>query len=266
MIIGVPKEIKAQENRVAITPAGGDSLVKAGHKVYIESKAGAGSGFPDEEYRGAGAEILGGPEEVFAAAEMIVKVKEPLPAEYGLLKENQILFTYLHLAPDPEQTQALLKQKVIGIAYETVQLPDRSLPLLSPMSEVAGRMAVQVGARLLEKTNEGRGILLGGVPGVEPAQVVVLGGGNVGLNAIKMAVGPGNGIGGERPAAGLYRRVVQRPGSDADEQRLQHSQSGKGGGPGHRGGADPGSQDAEAGNRGNGQEHAAGIGAGGRGH
>lgn len=191
MIIGVPKEIKAQENRVAITPAGVDSLVKAGHKVYIESKAGAGSGFPDEEYRGAGAEILGGPEEVFAAAEMIVKVKEPLPAEYGLLKENQILFTYLHLAPDPEQTQALLKQKVIGIAYETVQLPDRSLPLLSPMSEVAGRMAVQVGARLLEKTNEGRGILLGGVPGVEPAQVVVLGGGNVGLNAIKMAVGLG---------------------------------------------------------------------------
>ena len=191
MIIGVPKEIKAQENRVAITPAGVDSFAKAGHQVYIETKAGLGSGFTDEEYIGAGAKILATPKEVFDIADMIIKVKEPLPAEYGLLRENQILFTYLHLAPDPEQTEALLKQKVIGIAYETVELANHALPLLSPMSEVAGRMAVQVGARLLEKTLEGRGILMGGVPGVEPAHVAVVGGGNVGLNAVKMAVGMG---------------------------------------------------------------------------
>ena len=191
MIVGVPKEIKAQENRVAITPAGVDSFVKAGHPVYIEKGAGLGSGFTDEEYTAAGASLLATPKEVFDIADLIIKVKEPLAAEYDLLKENQILFTYLHLAPDPEQTQALLRRKVIGIAYETVELANGSLPLLSPMSEVAGRMAVQVGAHLLEKTCQGRGMLLGGVPGVEPAHVAVIGGGNVGLNAVKMAVGMG---------------------------------------------------------------------------
>jgi alanine dehydrogenase len=191
MIIGVPKEIKPQENRVGLTPAGVDAFVKAGHQVCLETQAGAGTGFSDEEYKAAGGKILPGPEALYDAADMIVKVKEPLAPEYGLLKENQILFTYLHLAPDPEQTEALLKRKVIGIAYETVQLPDKSLPLLSPMSEVAGRMSIQVGARLLEKSCGGAGILLGGVPGVEPAKVTVIGGGNVGLNAIRMAVGLG---------------------------------------------------------------------------
>lgn len=191
MIIGVPKEIKAQENRVGLTPAGVDAFVKAGHKVCLESNAGLGTGFTDAEYEAAGGQILPDAKALYGAADMIIKVKEPLAPEYGLLKENQILFAYLHLAPDPEQTEALLKQKVIGVAYETVQLPNKSLPLLSPMSEVAGRMSIQIGARLLEKNWGGAGILLGGVPGVEPAKVVVIGGGNVGLSAIRMAVGLG---------------------------------------------------------------------------
>ena len=191
MIIGVPKEIKAQENRVAITPAGVDSFVRSGHSVYVEATAGLGSGFTDEEFVAAGAKILPTAKEVFDAADMIIKVKEPLAAEYDLFHEGQILFTYLHLAPDPAQTEALLKAKVIGIAYETVQLANGALPLLSPMSEVAGRMSVQVGARLLENINGGRGMLLGGVPGVEAAHVVVIGGGNVGMNAAKIAVGMG---------------------------------------------------------------------------
>ncbi len=191
MIIGVPKEIKAQENRVGLTPAGVDAFVKAGHKVYLETNAGLGTGFTDAEYEAAGGEIRADARQIYSAADMIIKVKEPLAPEYGLLKENQILFAYLHLAPDPQQTEALLKQKVIGIAYETVQLPNKALPLLSPMSEVAGRMSIQIGARLLEKNWGGAGILLGGVPGVEPAKVVVIGGGNVGLSAIRMAVGMG---------------------------------------------------------------------------
>lgn len=191
MIVGVTKEIKKNENRVGITPAGVEAFVKAGHKVIIEKSAGEGSGITDKEYIAAGAEMLDTPKEVFAKADMIMKVKEPLSPEYDLFKEGQILFTYLHLAPDPEQTKALLDKKVIGIAYETVQPEDRSLPLLAPMSEVAGRMAIQIGARILEKIMGGRGLLLGGVPGVLPAKVVILGGGTVGMNAAKMAVGLG---------------------------------------------------------------------------
>ncbi len=191
MKIGVPKEIKAQENRVALTPAGVDTLVRAGHEVYIENGAGSGSGFSDEEYGKAGAKMLKTPAGVFDAADMIIKVKEPLPAEYDLFRENQILFTYLHLAPDPGQTEALLRKKVIGIAYETVQLANGTLPLLCPMSEVAGRMSVQIGARMLESISGGRGILMGGVPGVEKAKVAIVGGGNVGTNAARMAYGMG---------------------------------------------------------------------------
>ena len=191
MRIGCPKEIKAQECRVGLTPAGVDALVRAGHAVYMEDNAGLASGFPNEEYIAQGAQILPTAKEVYDIADMIVKVKEPLEPEYELLHEGQILFTYLHLAPDPEQTQALLRQKVTGIAYETVQLADRSLPLLSPMSEVAGRLSIQVGARMLESNCGGRGILLGGVTGVERANVVIVGGGNVGTNAAKMAVGLG---------------------------------------------------------------------------
>ncbi len=191
MIIGIPKEIKAQENRVAALPSGVASFAGAGHTVYVEKDAGLGSGFTDAEYVAAGAKILSSAKEVFEAADMIYKVKEPLEAEYPLLREGQILFTYLHLAPDPAQTKALLGAKVTAIAYETVQLEDRSLPLLAPMSAIAGRMSVQVGATLLQKYNEGRGILLGGVPGVEPGHVVIVGGGVVGLNAAKMAVGLG---------------------------------------------------------------------------
>ena len=191
MIIGVPKEIKAQENRVSVLPSGVLSFTDAGHKVYIEKNAGVSSGFSDDEYISAGAQILDTPKEVYGAADMIYKVKEPLESEYGYLREGQVLFTYLHLAPDPEQVKALIDAKVIGIAYETVQLADGSLPLLAPMSAIAGRMSVQVGAYLLQKSNNGSGILLGGVPGVEPGHVVIMGGGAVGLNAAKMAVGLG---------------------------------------------------------------------------
>ena len=191
MRIGCPKEIKAQECRVGLTPAGVDALVRAGHEVYVEENAGLASGFTNEEYVDQGAKILATAKEVYDIADMIIKVKEPLEPEYDLLHEGQILFTYLHLAPDPEQTQALLRKKVTGIAYETVQLEDRSLPLLAPMSEVAGRLAIQVGARLLESNCGGRGILMGGVTGVERANVVIVGGGNVGINAAKIATGIG---------------------------------------------------------------------------
>ena len=191
MRIGCPKEIKDQERRVGLTPAGVYALVHAGHTVYIEKNAGLASGFADEEYVREGAEILDTPQEVYASSDMIIKVKEPLQPEYGLLREGQILFTYLHLAPDPEQTQALLERKVTAIAYETVQTPDNALPLLAPMSEVAGRLAIQIGAHLLEANCGGRGILLGGVSGVERANVVIVGGGNVGTNAAKIASGMG---------------------------------------------------------------------------
>ena len=192
MIVGIPKEIKAQENRVAVLPAGVMNFVDMGHKVYVEKNAGVGSGFSDEEYIQAGAEIMNDPEKIYAVSDMIYKVKEPLESEYGYLREGQILFAYLHLASDPVQTQALIDSKITGIAYETVQLEDRSLPLLTPMSVIAGRMSVQIGAYLLQKLNNGRGILLGGIPGVEPGHVVIIGGGgSVGINAARAAVGLG---------------------------------------------------------------------------
>ena len=191
MIVGIPREIKKNENRVSVLPSGVMSLVDAGHEVYIEKTAGEGSGFSDEEYASAGGRIVGSSEEIYAKSEMVMKVKEPLAPEYPLLREGQILFTYLHLASDQVQTRALLDSKVTGIAYETVQLPDNSLPLLAPMSAIAGRISIQIGAYLLQKINEGSGILLGGVPGVSPGYVTIIGGGVVGLNAAKMAVGLG---------------------------------------------------------------------------
>jgi alanine dehydrogenase len=191
MIVGVPKEIKNNENRVAITPAGIDALTRAGHQVIIETDAGIGSGFTNEEYTQHGAEILPTAKDVWAKADMIMKVKEPLPEEYGYFRENLILFTYLHLAPELELTKALMEQKVTAIAYETIQLDNGSLPLLTPMSEVAGRMSVQIGAQFLEKTHGGKGVLLGGVPGVRASNVVIMGGGVVGTNAAKMAIGLG---------------------------------------------------------------------------
>ena len=191
MIVGVPREIKPQENRIGLIPSGVRSLVAGGHRVLVESDAGQGSGLPNEEYISAGAEIVSSPEEVYGQADMIWKVKEPLEAEFPMLREGQVLYTYLHLAPDPKQTEALLNAGVVGIAYETVELPGGNLPLLTPMSEVAGRLSVQAGAHCLEKHQKGRGVLLGGVPGVSPAQVAILGGGIVGLNAAKIAVGMG---------------------------------------------------------------------------
>lgn len=191
MIIGVPKEIKPNENRVALTPGGVMEMVKANHVVYIQSTAGDGSGFTDEDYREAGAEILPKIEDVYAIAEMIIKVKEPIAVEYPLIKENQLLFTYFHFASSEELTNAMIERKAICLAYETVETKDRKLPLLIPMSEVAGRMATQEGAKYLEKTYNGRGLLLGGVPGVAPAKVLVIGGGIVGTQAAKMAAGFG---------------------------------------------------------------------------
>lgn len=191
MVIGVPREIKKDENRVAITPAGVAALTRDGHQVCIERSAGLGSGIRDKEYQNAGAAILGSGGEVYNCAELILKVKEPQPAEYDLLRENQVLFTYLHLAAEPGLTPILLERKVVAFAYETVQSEDGSLPLLTPMSEVAGRMATQIGAQFLEKSRGGRGILLGGVPGVPPADVVIIGGGTVGANAAKVAAGMG---------------------------------------------------------------------------
>ncbi|MDQ6422402.1 alanine dehydrogenase [Paenibacillus sp. LHD-117] len=190
MIIGVPKEIKNNEYRVGMTPGSVLSYAKAGHEVLVESGAGAGIGFPDEAYEQAGARIVASADEAWAA-EMVVKVKEPLPREYGYFREGLILYTYLHLAPEPELTKALVDRKVTAIAYETIQLDNGSLPLLTPMSEVAGRMSVQIGAHFLEKAHGGKGILLSGVPGVEPAKVTIIGGGIVGTNAAKMALGLG---------------------------------------------------------------------------
>lgn len=189
MIIGVPKEIKNNENRVAMTPAGVITLTNAGHVVLIETGAGIGSNFEDEHYISAGARIVSAKEAW--AAEMVMKVKEPIKQEFHYFYEGQILFAYLHLAPEPELTDALLEHKVTAIAYETVQLPNRSLPLLTPMSEVAGKMAVQIGAQFLEKINGGKGILLGGVPGVHKGKVTIIGGGIAGTNAAKIAVGMG---------------------------------------------------------------------------
>jgi alanine dehydrogenase len=191
MIIGVPREIKDHETRVGCVPSMVTTLVERGHEVLVESGAGAGSSIPDREYREAGATIVSPAAEVWTRADLIVKVKEPQPSEYQFFRPGLTLFTYLHLAPLPELTDALLRSRVNAVAYETIRERDNSLPLLTPMSEVAGRMAVQVGAQYLEKPNGGRGILIGGVPGVAPANVLVLGGGIVGHNAIKMACGLG---------------------------------------------------------------------------
>ena len=191
MLLGVPKEIKADENRVGLTPTSVREVVEHGHQVIVETGAGANIDFYDDDYRGAGAEIVDDAEQVFARAEMIVKVKEPQPSETSMLRHDQLLFTYLHLAPDPEQATGLQESGCVAIAYETVTSARGTLPLLAPMSEVAGRMAVQAGARCLEKIMGGRGLLLGGVPGVGPAKVTVLGGGVAGNNAIRMATGMG---------------------------------------------------------------------------
>lgn len=189
MKVGIPREIKNNEFRVAITPSGVHELVTHGHEVVIEHDAGVGSSITDEDYQDAGATIIGSADDVWAQSDMICKVKEPIEPEYHRMREGQTLFTYLHLAADRPLTDELMKRKVTGIAYETVQLPDRSLPLLAPMSEVAGRLATQVGAYYLMKTNGGRGVLMGGVPGVKGANVVVLGAGVAGTNAAQIAVG-----------------------------------------------------------------------------
>jgi alanine dehydrogenase len=191
MIVGVPKEIKDNEFRVAATPGGVELLVTSGHKVLVEIGAGVGSGFADEEYSRAGATMVAAHDDAYQQADMVMKVKEPLPSEYPLLRKGLLLFTYLHLAAEPELTKVMLEQQVTGVGYETVELPDRSLPLLIPMSEVAGRMAVQVAAHYLEEPHGGRGKLMGGVPGVRPADVVIIGGGTVGTNAAQIALGMG---------------------------------------------------------------------------
>lgn len=191
MIIGVPKEIKNNENRVALTPAGTQELVKRGHTVYVQQTAGVGSGFSDDEYARAGAKMLASAAEVFSVAEMIIKVKEPVEQEYKLIKKDQLVFTYFHFASYEPLAKAMVESGAVCLAYETVERMDGSLPLLIPMSEVAGRMSIQEGAKYLEKPLKGRGILLGGVPGVKPAKVLVLGGGVVGTNAAKIAAGMG---------------------------------------------------------------------------
>jgi alanine dehydrogenase len=192
MKIGTPKETKIHEYRVGLTPSSVKELSMAGHNIFIQKDAGAGIGYTDKMYESAGAKILETAKEIFDTADMIVKVKEPLESEYKLLRENQILFTYLHLAPDPIQAKGLIDSKCVAIAYETVTDNNNGLPLLAPMSEVAGRMSIQVGARFLEKEQGGSGVLLGGVPGVSPGHVVILGGGVVGTNAARMAVGMGS--------------------------------------------------------------------------
>lgn len=192
MIIGVPKEVKDHESRVGIVPSGVKALVDAGHKVIVETNAGALSSMPDSDYKSAGAEITGAAADVWSRADMVVKVKEPIQKEYQHFREGLVLFTYLHLAPLPELTETLLQKKVTGIAYETIRDRNNALPLLTPMSEVAGRMSVQVGASYLEKERGGRGVLLGGVPGVPPAQVTIIGAGIVGTNAAKIALGMGS--------------------------------------------------------------------------
>ena len=191
MIIGVPKEIKNNENRVGMTPAGVAELVKKGHTVYVQATAGVNSGFSDDDYIAVGAKTLPTIEDTYAAADMIVKVKEPIAPEYKLIKKEQVVFTYFHFAADKVLTEAMIESGAVCIAYETVEKEDHSLPLLTPMSEVAGRMATQVGARFLEKPQGGKGKLMGGVPGVRPARVLILGGGIVGTNAAQMAAGMG---------------------------------------------------------------------------
>lgn len=194
MIIGVLKEIKPQENRVCMTPAGVDTLIQSGHTVYVEKNAGMGSGFSDQEYQNSGATILDSPKAVFAESDMVMHVKEPQPSEFDLIKEDQILFTYLHLAADKDLTTALLKTRSVGIAYETIEDQNGGLPLLAPMSEVAGRLATQQGAKYLERTFGGRGMLVGGVTGTPSANVLVIGGGVVGIHAAQVACGMGGNV------------------------------------------------------------------------
>jgi alanine dehydrogenase len=191
MIVGILKEIKVEENRVCMTPAGAEVMTQNGHTVLVEKTAGIGSGFEDQAFIDAGAEMIETPKEIFDRSDMVMHVKEPQPSEYGLIREDQIVFTYLHLAADEQQTRGLIESKAVCIAYETIQKEDGSLPLLTPMSEVAGRMAIQQGAKYLEMAQGGHGVLLGGVPGVDPGNVVVIGGGIVGINAAKMACGLG---------------------------------------------------------------------------
>jgi alanine dehydrogenase len=191
MIVGVLKEIKEEEYRVSMTPAGVEEMLQKGHQVLVEKNAGTGSGFPDESYRDAGAEIVADPKDIYDRSDMVMHVKEPMPSEYDLIRKDQIVFTYLHLAANVELTKALMKSGAVNIAYETIQKEDGSLPLLTPMSEIAGRMSVQEGAKYLEKPFGGRGVLLGGVPGVNPATVLIIGAGVVGTNAAKMACGLG---------------------------------------------------------------------------
>ncbi|QTA79998.1 Alanine dehydrogenase [Desulfonema limicola] len=191
MIIGILKEIKIEENRVSMTPSGVEVMKQNNHKVLVEKHAGIGSGFEDSDYEKAGAEIIDGPKEIFKRADMVMHVKEPQPLEYDLIRKDQIVFTYLHLAAEEKLTHALIKSNSVSIAYETIQKADKSLPLLTPMSEVAGRMAIQQGAKYLEMPQGGQGVLLGGVTGVKPANVVILGAGVVGVNAAKMACGLG---------------------------------------------------------------------------
>ena len=191
MIVGILKEIKAEENRISMTPAGVEVMVQNGHNLLVEKSAGKGSGFSDDAYVNAGAEIVDTPEEIYERSEMVMHVKEPQASEYDLIREDQIVFTYLHLAAMEGLTKALIKRKSVNIAYETIEDEEGTLPLLTPMSEVAGRMAIQQGAKYLEMTQGGHGVLLGGVPGVDPGTVVIIGGGVVGTNAAKMACGLG---------------------------------------------------------------------------
>ena len=232
MIIGIPKEIKNNENRVALTPAGAKELVKRGHTVYVQHTAGINSGFADDAYVAAGARILPAIEDVYGIAEMIVKVKEPIASEYPLVRKGQLVFTYFHFASDEALTLAMIKSGSICLAYETVENPDHTLPLLIPMSEVAGRMSVQEGARFLEKPQGGKGVLLGGVPGVKPGKVLVLGGGVVGHNAALMAAGLGadvkelyvdsNGYHADYPR--FFRKAQKK--LAREQRRLSHCEKG----------------------------------------
>ena len=265
MHIGVPREVKNNEHRVAITPAGAHQLVAAGHRVLVQQGAGEGSAVPDDAYRAAGADLTPSAEEVWGTTDLVCKVKEPVPAEYGLLRRGQVLFTYLHLAADRPATDALLAAGTTSVAYETVQLPDGTLPLLAPMSEVAGRLSVQVGAYHLMKNAGGAGVLLGGIPGVRPGKVVVIGAGVAGTNATEIARGHarrGHGAGPRPAEAAGDRRRVRRPGAHPGVERVD---PGGGGGrrrPGDRCGPRRGRPGPAPGERRARRPDASGLGAG----
>ena len=265
MKVGIPREVKNHEYRVAITPAGVHELVRNGHEVVIEKDAGVGSSIPDDDFVAAGAEILGTADDVWGTADLILKVKEPIAEEYGRMREGQTLFTYLHLAASEPCTDALVDRKVTGIAYETVELPDRSLPLLAPMSEVAGRLAPQVGAHTLMRAEGGRGILMGGVSGVYAAKVVVIGAGVSGMNAAAIALGMqaevlllDRNIERLREVDRIYQGHMQTVASNTYE--IERAVPGRR--PGHRCGAGAGRQGAQAGHQRAGVADAAGLGAG----